>query len=232
MKLIGITPLYDDKMDSYWMLPNYMKMIENLGHTAVMLPLTTNCKELDKLISLCDGFIISGGQDISPSMYNEKKSPLCGDECIKRDEMDSYILAKAIENDIPVLGICRGLQLINTHLNGTLYQDLEFEFSDSTSHQMIKPYDRKWHNVKIVKNSLLYSILNKEEIGVNSYHHQGIKKLGDNLDVMAYASDGLVEAIRLKDKNFIVGVQWHPEFSYHNDENSYLIAKAFINAIK
>ena len=133
------------------------------------------------------------------------------------------------EDNKPILGICRGLQLINVLMGGTLYQDLNTEYSTYINHIMKPPYTNVCHKVTIKEHTPLKQILHKEIIGVNSYHHQGIKELGNSLITMAESEDGIIEAIACKDKRFIWGVQWHPEFNYNVDEASRSILKEFIN---
>ena len=114
--LIGIIPLIDIERESYWMLPGYMKGIEEAGGTSVMLPLTSDKETLRKFVNYFDGFLFTGGHDVSPSLYREEVSDKCGECCPKRDEMETILLPMVLEQDKPVLGICRGLQLINAAL--------------------------------------------------------------------------------------------------------------------
>lgn len=229
-KIIGVSPLYDGAKNSYWMLPGYIKMLEEAGATPIILPLTADRKELDCLFNMCGGFLLTGGQDVSPSLYGEKKSPLCGETNDERDMMDSYILKRAVEADKPALGICRGIQLMNAAFGGTLYQDLPYEYGTKVNHHMSPPYDRAVHSVNVVKGSLLYKIIGKERIGVNSYHHQAVKDLSPAFKAAAISEDGLIEGIAMENKKFVLGVQWHPEFSYLTDENSKKIVRAFVAA--
>ena len=230
-KVIGIMPLYDDERQSYWMLPGYMKMLEAKNAIPLMLPLTTKAKELDYFLELCGGFLLTGGQDVSPSVYHAEKEPWCGSCCELRDEMERYILNGAVERDRSVLGICRGLQFMNACYGGTLYQDLETEHTSGIVHHMKPPYDRAAHQVALQKDTPLYNILGKEQIGVNSYHHQAIKELSPNFQAMAVSEDGLIESICMPSRKFIVGVQWHPEFSYEVDENSRKLVNAFVLSV-
>ncbi len=230
-KIIGIMPLYDDEKESYWMLPGYMKMLEAENAIPMMLPLTAEVRELDYFLEICDGFLMTGGHDVSPSVYHAKKEVWCGSCCELRDEMERYILKEAVEKDKSVLGICRGIQLMNACYGGSLYQDLETEHTSCIDHHMKPPYDRVAHQVILQKNTPLYNLLDKEQIGVNSYHHQAIKELASSFREMAVSEDGLIESIYMPSKKFIVGVQWHPEFSYEEDENSKKIIKAFVNSI-
>jgi len=229
--IIGVMPLWDDEKESIWMLPGYFDGINQAGAIPIMFPFTEDKQELDQLINMCDGFLFTGGHDVSPELYNE--NPLDGlvSCCMKRDKMESYILKKTIQINKPVLGICRGIQFINAALGGTLYQNLPTQFETETEHHQNPPYDVPVHKVKVIKDSPLYKCLNSELLDVNSYHHQAVKDLAPNLKVMAVSEDGLVEAVYMPELRFLWAVQWHPEFSYKTDDNSRKIFKAFIEAI-
>ena len=230
-KVIGIMPLYDDEKESYWMLPGYMKMLEAENAIPMMLPLTTNKTELDYFLEICGGFLLTGGHDVSPYVYHAVKESYCGACCESRDEMERYILNKAVDNDRAVLGICRGIQFMNACYGGSLYQDLATEHTSDIEHHMKPPYDRVAHQVTIKKDTLLYNILGEEQMGVNSYHHQAIKKLSPYFQAMAFSEDGLIEGIFMPNKRFIVGVQWHPEFSYEVDVNNRKLINAFVASV-
>ena len=228
--LIGILPLVDIERESYWMLPGYMKGIEEAGGTSVMLPLTSDKETLRKFVNDFDGFLFTGGHDVSPSFYREEVSDKCGECCPKRDEMETILLPMVLEQDKPVLGICRGLQLINVALGGSLYQDLPTQHPSSVCHRQPAPYDQPIHLVELIPNTPLQKCLGKDELPVNSCHHQGIKELASGLQPMAYAKDGLVEAVWKPGSRFVWAVQWHPEFSHKVDENSRKIFRAFVKA--
>ncbi len=229
--IIGVMPLWDDEKESIWMLPGYFDGINQAGAIPIMFPFTEDKQELDQLINMCDGFLFTGGHDVSPKLYNE--NPLDGlvSCCMKRDKMESYILKKTIQINKPILGICRGIQFINAALGGTLYQNLPTQYETETEHHQNPPYDVPVHKVKVIKDSPLYKCLNSELLDVNSYHHQAVKDLAPNLKVMAVSEDGLVEAVYMPELRFLWAVQWHPEFSYKTDDNSRKIFKAFIEAI-
>ena len=185
--VIGVIPLYDDERDSYWMVPGYMKMLEEAGGIPMMLPLTANPEELDYFLEICGGFLLTGGHDVSPSIYHAERKPWCGPCCETRDEMERYILEHAVEMD------------------------------KST--------------VSIHKGTPLYDILNEEQIGVNSYHHQAVRDLSPVFQAMSVAEDGLIEGIFMPSRRFVLGVQWHPEFSYEMDEHSRKLVQAFVDSI-
>lgn len=228
--IIGVMPLVDDDKESLWMLPGYMDGIQQLGGIPIMFPLTNDEDEIIELVKMCDGILFTGGHDVSPQMYNEEKSNKCGSTCVLRDMMETYVLKHAMNMNKSILGICRGIQIINVLFGGSLYQDLPSETESIIEHHMIKPYDKEQHKIKIINDTPLFKLLKKEVIGVNSYHHQAIKTLADNLQVMAKAEDGIVEAIYVPDYKFLWAVQWHPEFSYKIDSNSRLIFQKFIES--
>ena len=228
-KIIGLIPLYDDEKDSYWMIPGYMKAIELCGATPIMLPLTENKETLQTCFDLCDGLLMTGGHDVNPALYGEEKLQVCGDSCSIRDNMEKFLFNEALKFDKPVLGICRGIQLMNVLLGGTLYQDLPSQKPTNTEHHMTPPYDRAIHKVTILDNTYLADLIGKSEYGVNSYHHQAIKDLAPNVTAMAYSEDNLVEAIKVNNKKFIVGVQWHPELAYKKDEKSLKLIQDFVD---
>ena len=123
--IIGVTPLFDSEKDSVWMLPGYLEGITAAGGIPIILPLYSDSGDIKKCSELCDGFLFTGGQDVSPEIYGEEKTEFCGETSELRDTLESTLLKIAIDENKPVLGICRGLQFINAALGGTLYQDLD-----------------------------------------------------------------------------------------------------------
>lgn len=227
---IGVMPLYDEEKDSLWMIPGYMDGIREAGGIPIMFPLTDNEDEIYNLISICDGLLFTGGQDVSTDIYGEEQLDSSVVPCPKRDEMEKIVLSFSLKQDVPVLGICRGIQFINAYLGGTLFQDLYQQHKSDINHSMTPPYDRVVHKVRLEKNTPLYNLLDKEIIGVNSYHHQAIKLLSDVVRPMAFSEDELCEAFYMPSKRFVWALQWHPELSYKSDENSRAIFKAFVIA--
>ncbi|RRJ66976.1 gamma-glutamyl-gamma-aminobutyrate hydrolase family protein [Paenibacillus oralis] len=230
--LIGVLPLYDKEKESYWMLPGYMKGIEAAGGIPVMLPLTTDPDAILSIADTFDGFLFTGGHDINPQIYGEPVDPVCGARCEERDVMEKLLFNHAIEQDKPAFGICRGLQLFNALLGGTLYQDLPTQRTSAVriEHKQTPPYTIPVHNVYIEQGNPLYEIVKAESLKVNSYHHQGIKKLSSQLVAAAVAEDGLIEAVVMPEKRFVLAVQWHPEFNYQIDDSSFRLFKAFVQA--
>lgn len=212
------------------MLPGYFKGIEEAGGLPVMLPLTTDGVALGQLVQELDGLLLTGGQDVSPLLYGEEPLPECGAACLERDEMESLLLAAALKENKPILGICRGIQFLNAALGGTLHQDLPTQWPSGVEHHQTPPYNRPVHQVSIQRGSPLHRLLGVEQLAVNSYHHQAVKTLAPRLEVMATSEDGLVEAVFLPECPFVWAVQWHPEFSFEIDPRSRKIFHAFLEA--
>ena len=228
--VIGLIPLVDTGRESLWMLPGYMEGIRAAGGLAVMLPLEGEDCAVERMAQLCDGFLFTGGHDVDPALYGEKNEGLTGELIPGRDVMETKLMARALELDKPVLGICRGLQFLNVHLGGTLYQDIQTQSPSSVNHRQPAPYYQPIHPVKL--EGELAAVLGKEETMVNSCHHQGIRDLAPGLKAMARAEDGLVEAICLPGKRFAWAVQWHPEFFKPEHEDSRAIFRAFVESCK
>lgn len=227
--LIGIVPLWDQAKDSLWMIPGYMDVIYKSGGIPIILPLDVSEREdCEQLFGQCDGFLLTGGQDVAPEIYGEQSVAECSESCPARDKLERVIFDYAVSRDIPTLGICRGIQFINAIQGGSLYQDIPTQRPNSVSHQMSAPYHRVWHHVDIIAHSPLGKLLGTTRLGVNSYHHQAINRLGRDLEIMAVAEDGVIEAVYMPHKRFIWALQWHPELNFHHCDSSLQIVREFI----
>ena len=229
--IIGVTLLWDEEKNSYWMLPGYLEGLEEAGAIPIILPLAADGADIAQLADLCDGFLFTGGQDVAPQLYGEAMKPTCGELCPARDTLERELLNRALEQDKPILGICRGLQFLNVALGGTLYQDLPTEHPSEIEHSMKPPYDQAAHTVRILPDTPLAALLQKQELGVNSCHHQAIRSLAPSLVEMARSTDDLIEAMYLPGKTFVWGVQWHPELSFRTDEDSRKMFMALVTAV-
>ena len=226
-KIIGILPSVDKNKNST-ALYHYVCSIEQAGGTPIVLPYCETDSVLDDFVRLCDGFCFAGGSDIDPARYGEEKKETCGDIIEPRDDFDFRAFNKILKTGKPILGICRGAQLINVALGGTLYQDIPSEITTEIKHRQTEADEVRTHEVHIAENTPLYKILGQAQIGVNSFHHQAAKKLGAGLISIAKADDGVHEAYYLPSHRYLLAVQWHPERLY--DENSGKIFKDFVNA--
>lgn len=230
-KVVGVMPLWDDDKASIWMLPGYLEGLMDAGATPFIFPLTDDRNIIETLVEKCDGLLLTGGHDVDPTLYGEEPLDHSILSCPVRDRLELMVIHEALEKDIPLLGICRGIQILNVSLGGTLYQDLPTQHQSAIDHHMHAPYDRICHDVKLCPNTPLNQLLAKETLGVNSYHHQAIKELAKPLRQMAVSEDGLIEAVYKPDQRFVWAVQWHPELCYKTDEDNRLIFKAFVNSL-
>ncbi|MDO5026349.1 MAG: gamma-glutamyl-gamma-aminobutyrate hydrolase family protein [Tissierellia bacterium] len=187
--------------------------------------------DAENSIENASGIIFAGGEDFDPSLYGSNNEDLVENYNSQIDQMELAILDRAIKEEIPILGICRGMQLINIYYGGNLYEDLPSQFSDQITHRIGKD-QLSYHNVNIEIGSRLHDILGDDYIEVNSFHHEGIRDLAKGLQVTARSEDGLIEAIENPYYPYMVGVQWHPEISYGADPYSKRIIDDFMKACK
>ena len=223
--IIGVTPLWDAERKSVWMLPDYLDGIKAAGGIPVVLPLEMSEEDADRIVKTCDGFLFTGGQDVTPELYGAKNDPSVISSP-ERDKLERLLLSKALTSDKAILGICRGLQFINVFLGGTLWQDLPSQHPSEIVHRQGKPYCVPTH--KVMLEGSLRTLLGKETIEVNTLHHQAAKDLGVDLIPMAVAPDGIIEAVQMAGKRFVWAVQWHPEYMFKTDPDSLAIFSFFV----
>jgi putative glutamine amidotransferase len=237
--VIGITCSIEEKEDRERKYPvifpfDYLKRqyylaIEKAGGVPILLPNSKDLSLVDHILKLVDGLVISGGYDVHPKYYNAKVEKNNVKITPERDKFELVLVRKARAVKIPILGICRGHQLINVAFGGTLYQDLSSRKEFTFDHKYGKILDyKKWHRVVIKKGSKLFSIIGREEIEVNTSHHQLIKKTAPGFTATAWSKeDGVIEALESIKDNYLLSVQWHPEVNFE-EKNSKLIFKSLI----
>ena len=211
----------------YAIRENYFTSIEESGGIGVGIP--HNMKDIVSLLHKIDGLVITGGNfDIDPNIFGE--SSVHKTVKLKENRTNFELLAAEImlKQNKPVLGICGGEQLINVLYKGSLIQHIPDEIKNPIEHEQKNPRNEAGHSVTIQEHTKLYSIISKQNIMVNSAHHQAIKVPGKGLIVNALSNDGVIEGIEDPKKSFCIGVQWHPEFFIQGSDNKLL--KAFINA--
>lgn len=229
LPVIGVTPLVDKASSSYWIPPAYLHALEAAGAAPVILPLTHDPEVLADYAKICDGFLLTGGgHDISPRLYGEEPLPQCEEVSKERDLLDASIFRIALSLDRPLLGISRGMQFINVMLGGTLYQDLATQFKSNIDHRPATLSAIPNMTVNIVKDTPLHDLLKVDTLKICNSHHQGIKKLSPDLKVMATAEDGLIEAVYVPERQFIWGVQWHPEYDYRENMKDYILFQELV----
>lgn len=208
---------------------DYIYAVERAGGIPVVIPLLREPERAVDFIARLDGLIISGGNDVDPLLYGERPGPKIGAVSDIRDRQDLLLTEYAVSrSEIPVLGICRGIQILNVAFGGTLYQDLESE-GRMTHSFFTYPRDRYTHGIRIEKDSLLYELYRKEQIQVNSFHHQAVKQPGRGLTVSGVSEpDGVIEALEYRDHPCAIGIQWHPEMLGEACEDSVRMFRNFI----
>jgi putative glutamine amidotransferase len=222
---------------SWVMSQRYIQTLAASGGVTWMLPLLCDDPaSMRAMYDRLDGLFLPGGADIDPSSYDAERHPKCDqrtDSC--RDELELTFVRWAMEEGKPVLGVCRGLQIINIAAGGTIWQDLADQVPGTEKHDYF-PFDGRYgrdhlaHGATIAAGSRLREILEVAELPVNSMHHQGIDRLGANLRVTAAAPDGVVEAIEGTGDAFLLGVQWHPEALTERDPRMQRLFDAFVEA--
>ena len=189
----------------------YVRAVEPAGATGVIVSPAHAPEAIEQLLELAGGLVLTGGEDIAPSRYGAEPHPALAAVDHARDALEVSLLERALERRMPVLGICRGLQLLNVALGGTLYQDLAAELGGSLVHEQQAPIGARWHGARVEAGSRLAEIFGETELKINSFHHQGIREISPQLRALAWAEDGLVEAVEAPAYPWVMGVQWHPE---------------------
>ena len=212
---------------SIYVTASYLSAIEASGGLPVIIPYISSTYDIASYIKFCDGFLFCGGDDITPILFHEE---LCTDRGHTDQKTDSFHLSfmkEALRSRLPIFGICRGMQVLNLALGGTIYQDISLRPQPSLNHmQLSEKRSDLCHKISVSNNSLLCSFLGNNHL-VNSFHHQAIKKLGKDLFLSAISSDGIAEAIEYPKLPFVVGVQWHPECLLE-DESMFELFRHFI----
>lgn len=239
--IIGLTPSHNLENGRIFITPAYVKALADAGALCIVLPPSASKEDLEHLVSICDGILFTGGPDVHPFLFGEDTLLHCGESSPERDQLELNLLPLAMAARKPILGICRGAQLINIALGGDIYQDLESQFSAAISpisHKQPFAPELPCHYVSVSENSLLARITGANDssicfkLEVNSLHHQAIRRLASGLTACAHSADGLVEAIEMPEYPFLVAVQWHPEYLFQKQAAARGIFKGFVQACK
>lgn len=196
-----------------WLNNAYLRAVQQAGGVPILLPPHLERRALDALWARLDGILLTGGGDLDPTRFAEARHPTVAEVSDARDRLEIEVTERAVHERRPLLAICRGIQVLNVALGGSLYQDIASETGGAVSHSQTEPRDRPTHPVKVMsEGTRLGATLGAPEVEVNSLHHQAIKRLGRGLREVAWAPDGIIEGVEIPDASTLVlGVQWHPE---------------------
>lgn len=209
---------------------DYVRSVILAGGVPLLLPLTNDPEIITSYCGLIDGLVLSGGHDVSPLSYGEQPLQKLGHTLPERDEFEKKLIENAFGKNLPILGICRGLQMLNVVFGGTLYQDLDYIPNCSIKHDQYHDSALPTHEIEISHGSTLHTIMNTTRIKTNSFHHLAIKDLAEAFLVSARADDGIIEAVEHQGYKFIIGVQWHPEMMASTDDKMKRLFESFIQA--
>jgi putative glutamine amidotransferase len=221
--IIGITATLKEDVDAVAERPlgrfvradlDYVDGVAGAGGVPVVLPPTGDETAAETVIRSLDGLLLSGGSDLDPGYYGEEPVPELGVTLPERDAFEMTLVGLALRRGMPVFGICRGMQVLNVALGGTLYQDLPSQWErDVLKHRQDTPKWQPTHEVRVEDGSYVAGVMDREVVKVNSYHHQGVKDLARGLLATGRSSDGVVEAVEAVDvsERWLLGVQWHAE---------------------
>lgn len=218
--LIGITTTHHKDLGAERVATEYLNCIQFSGGTPILLSPVSTSQQVDEILSCLRGILLTGGDDVDPTFYGSSRVP---EETLEtspeRDAFELLLIRKAYERNLPVFGICRGMQIMNVALGGTLHQDIKTAGISTLEHMQKTPYTNYCHTVTIETRSELARItdyVQGEEYPVNSIHHQAIDAVSDALRISAFSHDGIIEGLEGSEKTFFMGVQWHPEFLKHD----------------
>ena len=196
----------------------YVNSVLMHGGVPYLIPVTDDVEVLRQIVAQLDGIIFTGGEDFAPAYFGEEEHEKLGEVNVTRDTYDLTLFKLATDRNIPTLGICRGLQLINVAMGGTLYQDLPAEKPSDINHRQEEAGTVATHGVSVVEGSMMHQILGEKEIQVNTFHHQAIEKLAPGLKVVGWANDSVPEMIEAYPSRQIIGTQFHPEIFTANGD--------------
>jgi putative glutamine amidotransferase len=237
--LIGVTPDFNagDRKEwggrepTYFLRARYVRAIEDLGGIPIVFPLVADLGARRRLLTHINGLLLTGsGPDLAPELYGERQRYKFRVMSQRRATFELEMAQLAKDADLPLLGICGGMQSINVAFGGSLYQDIDSQREHSLRHRQSAPATHLSHPVTIAPKSLLHRILKTRTLRVNSSHHQSVKTVAPSLTASAVAPDGIIEAIESPDQRFLLGVQWHPEFLFDRHDRHRRLFEAFLEA--
>lgn len=239
--LIGVTPDFNagDRKEwggrepTYFLRGRYIRAIEDLGGIPIVLPLVADLGARRRLLTHIDGLLLTGsGPDLAPELYGERQRYKYRVMSQRRATFELEMAQLARAADLPLLGICGGMQALNVAFGGSLYQDIDSQRSHPLRHRQTAPATQLSHAVKIAPNSVLRRIVKTASMRVNSSHHQSVKDVAPSLRASAWAPDGIIEAIESPAQRFLLGIQWHPEFLFDRHDRHRRLFEVFLEAAR
>jgi putative glutamine amidotransferase len=233
--LIGIptrTIQDPDGSESYGVRFTFPRAIERAGGAPVLVPLKLVDETLRAIFSRLDGLLLAGGVDVHPGEYGESVEDYCGQIDVHRDAVELQLIRWALDEKMPVFGICRGIQAMNIAAGGSLYQDIPRQLEGKLGHEHRKgdPYNLLVHEIELEPDSRLARTLGERQAKVNSLHHQSVKDVAPGFRVIARAPDGIIEGIEAVNGAFALGVQFHPEWLIDDDARMVRLFEDFVQA--
>jgi putative glutamine amidotransferase len=237
--VIGVTPDYNagDRKDwggrepTYFLRARYVRAIEELGGIPLILPLVADRAARMRLLHDIDGLLLTGsGPDLPPALYGERQRYTFRVMSERRSTFELDMVRLARKADVPLLGICGGMQTMNVACGGSLFQDISSQFANSLQHRQPTPATALSHTVTITPGSLLRRVMRTVTLRVNSSHHQSVKAVAPSLVASAVSPDGIIEAIESPPHRFFLGIQWHPEFLFDRYRLHRRLFEAFLRA--
>lgn len=225
--IIGVTASHEE--EHVLLKHEYADWILKAGGIPLVVPFTDDPSDIERICGTIDGLLLTGGADVDPDHYGEEPLPSLGRVTPERDRMELALTRRTAVSDKPVFAICRGVQVLNVAMGGTLYQDID-SLGNRLQHSQKAPRSHLSHRVKVTEGTLLHRIAGAAEFRVNSFHHQAVRTPAPGFRIAAVASDGIVEAIESESHSFVLGVQWHPEHTAAVDPISRKLFFAFVEA--
>lgn len=225
--LIGITTYGQDEESKFGLPRQYVDAVRRAGGMAFLIAPGTLF--IPELLAAIDGLMLTGGGDLDPRLYGGRPHESIYMLDSERDATELELATAAIQAELPMLGICRGAQVINVALGGTLHEHLPDVVGDDVDHRL-PPREPTEHVVHVQAESLLASIMGEPSFSAASWHHQAIRDVAPGLDVVAHAPDKTVEAVEMKEHPWLIGVQWHPELTAQTDDLQQRLFEAFVTA--
>ncbi|MEW6697020.1 MAG: gamma-glutamyl-gamma-aminobutyrate hydrolase family protein [Bacillota bacterium] len=226
--VIGITSSYDRESGRIFLSRYYIQAVEAAGGLPLVLPCILSDSRVDKILASIDGLLLSGGVDVDPLLFGEEPQRAMGDICPQRDTFELALTRRALAVDMPILAICRGLQVLNIAAGGNILQDIGLAMKDSLKHDQQAPRWYGTHTINILPDTKLAALWGTQLV-VNSFHHQAVNRVAEGFRATAWSADGVMEGMESTVHKFVVGVQSHPECMYQ-DPRILKLFHAFVEA--